>query len=98
MRTFKCICCGAKIKPLYPEHLDALKPQSGMWDDGTVELITMPYGSILDMNKYLIGICDNCIIKKEKEGVILDYDVYYENQELIEERKKKINKIRRLIK
>jgi hypothetical protein len=73
METFKCICCGFEIRPIMPEHVkDQDKPEEWMWNGGTVERIHMPYGSVLDMNTYIIGICDTCIEKKVEEGIIKD--------------------------
>ena len=80
MKTFKCICCGAEIKPLLSETYDKLivedsdepkmEIENWMWHGGTVEKICMPYGSKLDGDYYYIGICDNCIEEKVKEGII----------------------------
>ena len=68
--SIKCICCGFEIKPIMSEFNDDLKPEQGMWDGGTVEKIYMPYGSSLDGDIYYIGLCDSCIGKKVKEGII----------------------------
>jgi hypothetical protein len=70
METFKCICCGAEIKPIDPEWITDLSPEESMWNGGVVQKICMPFGSVLDEDEYLIAICDNCIIKKEKEDII----------------------------
>jgi hypothetical protein len=69
------------------------KAENRMWNDGIVANISAGYGSTLDGNMYVIAICDECIKKKEKEGIIAytgDYmisDVDY-NNEMIEASKK----------
>ena len=68
MKTFKCVCCGFEIKPIDSKYVDL---EHGMWDGGTVEKIYMPYGSLLDGDIYILGICDDCIIKKTEEGTII---------------------------
>ncbi len=70
MKSYKCICCGFEIKPVLHQYTDMLKPWQGMWDGGTVELLDMPYGSTLDGDKYVIGLCDTCIEQKVQEGII----------------------------
>jgi len=74
MKSFKCICCSVEITPCElseeEEKEQQIRPESWMWSHGTVERIFMGYGSNLDGNSYYIGICDNCIERKTKEGII----------------------------
>ena len=68
--SVKCICCGFEIKELDTRFKkDKDKPENSMWDGGTVERIFMPYGSVLDGDIYVVGICDKCI-EKNKDKVI----------------------------
>jgi hypothetical protein len=85
LKSYKCICCGFKIKPLLKDHTKKkakkgfeIKPEEWMWDGGAIVRIVMPYGSILDGNEYYIGICDKCIEEKEKQGIIdiIKYDKF----------------------
>ena len=65
--SVKCICCGFEIKELdkrFKNQRD--NPENSMWDGGTVERIHMPYGSLLDGDIYIIGLCDECIKKNEE--------------------------------
>lgn len=64
--SVKCICCGFEIKEL-EQRLEKYKqnPSCSMWDGGTVEKCSMPYGSDKDGSIYIIGICDQCIDKHE---------------------------------
>lgn len=64
----KCVICNSEITPLYVD--DMTKPWLGSWNGGGVCEMEMPYGSIYDMNKYAIAICDKCIGEKFKNGII----------------------------
>lgn len=70
MQIFKCIICEREIKAIHFDSIPPDKPSQGMWNDGVVELLYMPYGSRLDGEVYVIGICDNCIEEKFKKGII----------------------------
>jgi hypothetical protein len=61
---FYCIVCGKEIKPLYPDTLDYNQFESNMWDGGLVTKVTAPYGSKFDSDIIFIGLCDDCIEKK----------------------------------
>jgi hypothetical protein len=56
-----CIGCGKKIERYDDTLPEATDPATDMWDGGIVEWITAGYGSRLDTNRYLIGICDDCM-------------------------------------
>ena len=69
--SIKCICCGFEIKPIFPDVTNEERtPMNVMWDGGTAVKLHMPYGSRFDDNIYVIGLCDNCIEEKEKQGLI----------------------------
>lgn len=72
IKSFKCICCGVEIEPINSEDFNPNndKLESWMWNGGTVEKITMPYGSNLDGSSYYIGICDDCIENKLEDEII----------------------------
>ena len=70
MQRFKCIICEKNIESIYFESLKSEHPESGMWDGGVVEILPMPYGSRLDGDVYIFGLCDDCIEQKYKEGLI----------------------------
>ena len=67
-----CICKTNEITMFEDNKPSAKNQQSGMWKDGTVEKIQMPYGSKLDLNRYYIAICDSCIVSLEKENLIIN--------------------------
>lgn len=76
-KNFNCICCDSIIEPLEP-IINKIPYEQWMWNNGTVQKITMPYGSELDGNIYYIAICDNCIKEKEKNKSILLINNLYE--------------------
>jgi len=67
-RDMECILCDKKIVQIYTGNEE--KPYEGCWNDGTVGVVSMGYGSLLDGNMYLICVCDTCLKKKHKEGKI----------------------------
>ena len=71
MKEFKCIVCDKSIKPLDLGDYDTEDFVQNMWDGGTVDKLYMPYGSRFDSNVYIFGLCDDCVEKKHKEGIIL---------------------------
>lgn len=70
MQRFRCIVCEKEIDAIHFETLDAEHPEQGMWDNGTVEVLYMPYGSSLDGDVYVFGLCDDCIKDKFNKGII----------------------------
>jgi hypothetical protein len=70
IKEFPCIVCGTPIKIMDLPSYDPEKLEQNMWDGGTVDPIYMPYGSRLDGRSYYIGLCDECVEKKEKEKSI----------------------------
>lgn len=71
MKFVKCVICNKEIKPLYPDVSSTEEPEKGMWDGGIVDKFYMPYGSRLDGDVYVIGLCDDCIEHKQKIGIII---------------------------
>ena len=63
-----CVCCNAELEELYDDHTS--KAWSGMWLNGIVDKISANYGSSHDGDVYIIGICDDCITSKVKDGII----------------------------
>jgi len=72
MKEFKCIVCGNPVKILdLGGYYNAEDLIQNMWEGGTVDKLYMPYGSRFDGNVYLFGLCDDCIEKKHKDGIII---------------------------
>lgn len=63
-----CICCEEKIKPHYPEHTRF--PEQGSYSGGTVDKISIGYGSIYDTDQYVIALCDKCLTRLKEENKI----------------------------
>jgi len=70
MQRFRCIVCEKEIDALHFESTDSNHPEQGMWNDGVVEILYMPYGSRLDGDVYVFGLCDKCIEDKFNKGLI----------------------------
>jgi len=70
MQKFKCIICEKEIESIWFESIKAENPESGAWAGGVVEKLYMPYGSKFDGELFVFGLCDQCIEKKYKEGII----------------------------
>lgn len=62
----KCIICGKIISTLYVD--DNWLPEEAMWNSAVVGKIIAGYGSKYDTDTFFIGICDNCIDQKLKDG------------------------------
>lgn len=58
--SIPCIRCGKEVKLLYPE-MDNQILDSAMYDEGNVSEVYGGYGSSLDGDVYVIGICDDCL-------------------------------------
>lgn len=68
-----CMCCKKTIiEPLYGEP-PILKQQEGMWNNGTVALLSFGFGSRNDLQSYYVAICDDCIDEAEKSGAATNY-------------------------
>ncbi len=79
IHDFTCICCRKnKITPTLNYGLDAgaidpLKQQTGMWDNGAIELVSPGYGSSFDTDSFFIGICDPCIKDLHDKKLVVNY-------------------------
>lgn len=65
--------------------------QNGMTDNGDISIISMGYGSILDGDMYIIGVCDDCLKSLKENGLVIYYGNYmslYMEKEEIEKSKK----------
>lgn len=69
---FACICCKENVIMAISNNYDIEKLEQGSWDGGTVLMISPGYGSNHDLSAYYGAICDDCIEKFEKSGIILD--------------------------
>ena len=66
----KCIRCDKEVIEIDKSD----KPEQGMWLDGVVDRVTAGYGSSLDMDSFIVCVCDNCIKDKcMEDGYIKDY-------------------------
>ena len=63
----RCICCSKELKPMFED--DRL-PEDGCWLDAVVAKVTVGYGSQFDGNDYVIGVCDECLNSKVKDGIV----------------------------
>lgn len=95
VNPIKCICCGKDIHLLNPDwesDSTVQDPTTANWNDGIIQSVVAGYGSCLDGNVYLIGICDNCLENKTRDGsAIFLYD--YISNHKIKERRKFLNKV-----
>lgn len=71
----KCICCEKTLELLYPEMEHDVS--SGMYNGGMVNDNAVGYGSVFDGDIFVIGVCDKCIEKKSKSGVIIHRGRYF---------------------
>jgi len=63
----KCICCDKKLKSLSGKDYP---PETDMWNNAGVHTFIPGYGSKYDSDRFVVGICDKCIKKKLKKGVV----------------------------
>ena len=66
LTSFSCIVCSKDMRALEPTS----KPESGMWNEGSVTKMTSNYGSDYDGDEYLIGVCDDCLETKIRQGMV----------------------------
>lgn len=67
--NIKCVCCGKLLKRLHKDAIHA--PEIDMWNNAGVHTFVPGYGSRYDMTEMIIGICDDCIEQKIKEGLLI---------------------------
>jgi hypothetical protein len=83
-----------EIKTLYQnEEINGRRKiiENEMIRDGAIQIIGMGYGSTLDTDMYLVGICDDCLKSLQKSGLVLYYGSYIfhpKSAEMIEESKR----------
>lgn len=117
--SINCICCGSKIE-LYDaignphfdmnkfmdqyQPYDRYRPESQIWKNGIIELLSAGYGSNNDGNMYYIGICDECVDintingRLRYSGCYLGSDVYSKEElSKFEERRNRENNINSLL-
>jgi len=76
-----CIVCKKnEVIPIMPENTDYKKIEDGMWDGGVVDTIHFGYGSIHDMDKYYITICDSCATNLIEEGLFINTNYNLKNK------------------
>jgi hypothetical protein len=84
-----CIICDSKIQLLdgTPNRFSKPKynPVSQMWNNGMIERISAGFGSKHDGDMFYIGICDECTVKKFKDGT-LRYAGAYMNEEYTDDK------------
>jgi len=88
-----CVVCGKQIYHENASNDDKL--ENCNWSSGSVTKLETCYGSNFDGDEYIIGICDECIKRKNKTGDIIflkDTLLNYSDDEL-ENVKNKKNRI-----
>jgi len=72
--SYVCISCQEKeISPLKFSKIDPLGQEHMSWDNGVVFLVSCGYGSRYDLDSFYMGICDNCIEKLDRIGILKNY-------------------------
>lgn len=66
----ECILCRVKIKPC-GHHDPKWKPEEAMWDGAIVDTFLANYGSKHDGDQFRLALCDKCVSKKLRDGVIV---------------------------
>lgn len=62
----KCIICKRELVSI----IETGDPVSGAWREGAVHEFICGYGSKHDTDRFVIGICDDCLDQLIKEEVI----------------------------
>jgi len=57
--SYNCIRCNKLIKKIIGSPDDSL--ENCMWADGIVDKISAGFGSSLDGDIYILGVCDDCL-------------------------------------
>lgn len=47
-----------------------------MWDGGIVQILDAGYGSGHDTDRYVMAICDECVTKKQEDGLLFYFGNY----------------------
>jgi len=61
----KCIICDKRVEELHHFSDD---PAQNCWSAGLVEWVTAGYGSAFDMSRFLICLCDRCLLNVKDTG------------------------------
>lgn len=62
LREMKCFVCGKSVRVLEQFSDD---PAKNCWDGGIVDWMTGGYGSIYDCSRFLVCLCDSCLMHKD---------------------------------
>jgi len=76
-KTTKCAFCEKELQLVFNDF-SARKIHKALWDKGTAFNFTANYGSEFDGNTYAMAICDECIKRKENDGLIVLMDSIWE--------------------
>ena len=68
MKKYNCICCNKEIE-CYDDVSDTYD-WNMMWIDGSVDQMSINYGSKFDGEILSFGICDDCIEEKKNKEII----------------------------
>ena len=72
-KEFRCLICGKPLVQLEEGgHHDA-DIWDGLFDGGDVWEVICNYGSSHDTNKYIFGLCDDCIDAKVASGLLIPH-------------------------
>jgi len=93
IQYIQCMICDKNIKIDGPD--DYHKIEELISHDGIIEKMYAGYGSKFDGDIFYVGICDECLEKKKKQGRILTINNYMGKIDLQEENKEFLkNRIR----
>jgi hypothetical protein len=71
MEKIKCISCGKELIRVFHGNTRTIPPEQDAWCEAVVHIVVGGYGSRHDMSELVVGICDDCVDRKVKEGKIL---------------------------
>jgi hypothetical protein len=79
--ALSCFCCGKKIEvlPGFPENEKTGTPFPWIQtclDNATVGMITSGYGSKHDLDRRIIGICDDCLTLHHSRTILVDENTF----------------------
>ncbi|HYE67500.1 MAG TPA: hypothetical protein VEA58_02750, partial [Anaerovoracaceae bacterium] len=62
LEVCKCLKCGVRIEPLYPDSLShPMAIDTTVWSGGGAGKISCGFGSEFDLQTYYVFLCDGCI-------------------------------------
>lgn len=76
--SMKCLVCNKRIDQIRESDdiIDINYLHQSMWCEASVDIISSGYGSKYDGDRFFVAICDSCLDKKFRQGVILYKDNY----------------------